>query len=71
MIIAAAVLQARVKRRLDMPNLGLETFPMEIEYMTYLTALDMSSNRIRELDTKLTALVSLRLLSMHDNQVSD
>ena len=33
------LLQARVKRRLDMPNLGLEAFPMEIEYMTYLTAL--------------------------------
>lgn len=39
------LLQARVTRRLDMPSLGMEAFPLEIEYLTYLTSLDMSNNK--------------------------
>ena len=47
----ANLLHARASRRLELSGLGLETLPMELEYITYLTELNLSGNQLRSCRT--------------------
>ncbi|KAJ8014053.1 hypothetical protein DPEC_G00036260 [Dallia pectoralis] len=57
------------RRRLDLSNMGIETFPKCLLKLPDLDELDLSRNQLKKLPGLIGDLVSLRWLDLHSNQL--